>query len=127
LEKSNLTSSVLFTCGLLPALCRCKYSNNQLDQAAGIAFEALRLTMVDRLLNSVSPDSKMDGLVSLYYFAPACAVINLIFTYFVEFSRIAWLDITRVGIVTLTANAFVAFLLNVAIVLLASRPPSSLP
>ena len=44
-----------------------------LFQAAGIIFEATRLVMVQRLLSSA--EFKMDPLVSLYYFAPACAVI----------------------------------------------------
>ena len=34
--------------------------------------------MVQRILSS--PEFKMDPLVSLYYFAPACAAINGVFT-----------------------------------------------
>jgi hypothetical protein len=37
-------------------------------QACGIAFESIRLVMVQKLLSS--PEYKMDPLVSLYYFAP---------------------------------------------------------
>ena len=44
-----------------------------LFQVAGIVFEATRLVMVERILSS--KEFKMDPLVSLYYYAPACAVI----------------------------------------------------
>ena len=37
-------------------------------QACGIAFESIRLVLVQKLLSS--PEYKMDPLVSLYYFAP---------------------------------------------------------
>lgn len=79
-------------------------------------FEALRLVMVQRLLSSA--DFKMDPLVSLYYFAPACATINGLFTLFMELPRLTMQDIYGVGFLTLFANAFVAFLLNVSVVLL---------
>ncbi|KAK7428406.1 hypothetical protein QQZ08_005025 [Neonectria magnoliae] len=85
-------------------------------QVGGILFEALRLVMVQRLLSSA--EFKMDPLVSLYYYAPACAVFNGIFTSFIELPRITTNDIYSVGLVTLVANAFVAFLLNVSVVLL---------
>ncbi|KAK8016935.1 triose-phosphate transporter family-domain-containing protein [Apiospora rasikravindrae] len=88
-------------------------------QIAGIVFEALRLVMVQRLLSS--PDFKMDPMVSLYYYAPACAVINGVLTAFVELPRLGWADISAVGVPLLVANAFVAFLLNVAVVLLIGK------
>ncbi len=40
-------------------------------QIGGILAEALRLVMVQRILSS--PEFKMDPLVSIYYYAPACA------------------------------------------------------
>src|SRR6202030_474162 len=45
-----------------------------LYQLGGIVFEAVRLVMVQRLLSSA--EFKMDPLVSLYYFAPVCAMMN---------------------------------------------------
>ncbi|KAM0800888.1 triose-phosphate transporter family-domain-containing protein [Usnea florida] len=88
-------------------------------QVGGILFEALRLVMVQRLLSSA--DFKMDPLVSLYYFAPACATINGLFTLFMELPRLTMQDIYGVGFLTLFANAFVAFLLNVSVVLLIDK------
>ena len=87
-------------------------------QAAGIIFEATRLVMVQRLLTSA--DFKMDPMVSLYYYAPACAVINGVITLVVEVPKMSMLDIYGLGFTTLLANAFIAFLLNVAVVLLVS-------
>jgi len=89
-----------------------------LFQAAGICFEATRLTMVERLLSSA--EFKMDPLVSLYYFAPACAVMNGITALVVEVPKITLADVERVGYGPLFANAFVAFCLNVSVVLLVS-------
>lgn len=82
--------------------------------------------MVQRLLSS--SEFKMDPLVSLYYFAPACAVTNGVVTYFVELPRLTMGDINNLGIATLVANALVAFLLNVSVVLLVSpSPPCPFP
>ena len=74
--------------------------------------------MVQRLLSPA--EFKMDPLVSLYYYAPACAVINGVITLFIEVPKMHVMDILNLGLTTLVANAFVAFLLNVAVVLLVS-------
>lgn len=87
-----------------------------LFQCGGIIFEAIRLVMVQRLLSSA--EFKMDPLVSLYYYAPACAFMNGFVWLFSEASRMTVDDIYRVGTLTLTANALVAFLLNVSVVFL---------
>lgn len=87
-------------------------------QIGGIVTEALRLVMVQRLLSS--GDFKMDPLVSLYYYAPACAVINSVFTLFIEGPRLTMNDIYALGPMVLLANALVAFFLNVSSVLLVS-------
>jgi len=94
-----------------------------LYQAAGIVFEAIRLTMVQQLL---SPDSgfKMDPLVSLYYFAPVCAVMNFLVALFFEFPQVTMAEIYNVGLYTLLANAMVAFCLNVSVVFLIGKTSS---
>ena len=89
-----------------------------LFQIGGITFEAIRLVMVQRLLSS--SEFKMDPLVSLYYFAPACAAMNGVVTLFFELPRMTLDDIYRVGVFILLANAIVAFLLNVSVVFLVS-------
>lgn len=42
-------------------------------QMVGIVFEAARLVMIERLVNS--KEGKMDPLCSLYYFAPVCGSV----------------------------------------------------
>lgn len=85
-------------------------------QVAGIVFEAIRLTMVQRLLSSA--EFKMDPLVSLYYFAPACTIMNGVIALIVEVPNMGWADFDRVGYFTLLLNAMVAFGLNVSVVFL---------
>lgn len=89
-----------------------------LFQIGGIIFEAIRLVMVQRLLSSA--EFKMDPLVSLYYFAPVCAVMNGVTTLFLEAPKMSMTDIYNVGLITLLANAMVAFMLNVSVVFLVS-------
>lgn len=72
--------------------------------------------MVQRLLSGA--EFKMDPLVSVYYYAPACALINGVITIFAEGGRLTMNDIYSVGVITLIANAFIAFCLNVSVVLL---------
>lgn len=87
-------------------------------QIAGIIFEAMRLTMVQRLLSSA--EYKMDPLVSLYYFAPVCAVMNFLVAIFWEVPKVSMEEVYHVGLFTLFLNGLVAFLLNVSVVFLVS-------
>ena len=87
-------------------------------QAGGIIFEAIRLVMVQRLLSSA--EFKMDPLVSLYYFAPVCAVMNAVASLVFEVHQMSMADVYKVGVLTLVANAFIAFMLNVSVVFLVS-------
>ena len=87
-------------------------------QMAGVFCEATRLAMVERLLSG--GEFKMDPLVSLYYFAPACASMNFAIWLFMEMPKMSLQNITDLGVFTLIANACVAFLLNVAVVFLVS-------
>ncbi|KAK6525554.1 hypothetical protein TWF281_010616 [Arthrobotrys megalospora] len=91
-------------------------------QALGVAFEATRLAMVEKLLNS--PEYKMDPLVSLYYFAPVCAAMNFVIFLFLEASTISLDDVFRVGPFVLLINALVAFALNVSVVFLIGKTSS---
>ena len=85
-------------------------------QIAGIVFEAVRLVMVQRLLSSA--EYKMDPLVSLYYFAPVCAVMNGVLSLVFEVPNLTMDHIWNVGVWNLLANAMVAFALNVSVVFL---------
>lgn len=76
-------------------------------------FEASRLVMIQVLLHGL----KMDPLVSLHYYAPVCALINLAVLPFTEGLE-PFYEIMRVGPLILISNALVAFLLNIAAVFL---------
>jgi hypothetical protein len=88
-------------------------------QVFATVFESVRLVMVQRLLSSA--EFKMDPLVSLYYFAPACFVMNGVATLFFEIPKMTMHDIYSVGVWNLVANASVAFALNVAVVFLIGK------
>ena len=89
-----------------------------LYQAGAIVFEGTRLVLVQRLLSSA--EYKMDPLVSLYYFAPVCALMNGVTAMVVEIPTMSMKNIYDVGIFMLLANAMIAFLLNVSVVFLVS-------
>ena len=93
-----------------------------LYQLGGIVFEAIRLVMVQRLLSS--SEFKMDPLVSLYYFAPVCALMNFCIAIFLEFPYIKMSEVYAVGFMAFLANAGIAFFLNVSVVFLIGRTSS---
>jgi len=84
----------------------------------GVAFEATRLAMVERLLSS--SEFKMDPMVSLYYFAPVCALMNGFVALFVEIPSLSMTQITDIGFSVFLANASIAFCLNLSVVFLVS-------
>ncbi|GAB7348932.1 hypothetical protein MBLNU459_g7618t1 [Dothideomycetes sp. NU459] len=90
-----------------------------LYQVGGIVFESIRLVMMQRLLSSA--EFKMDPLVSLYYFAPVCALMNGLCTLVIEIPTMTMADIHKVGVAVLLANAVVAFALNISVVFLIGR------
>jgi len=82
-------------------------------QAAAVVFEASRLVMIEILLHGM----KMDPLVSLHYYAPVCALINLTILPFTE-GLAPFYQLARLGPLVIISNAAVAFFLNVAAVFL---------
>jgi hypothetical protein len=76
--------------------------------------------MVQRLLSSA--DYKMDPLVSLYYFAPICALMNFVVAVIWEVPRCSMEEVYNVGLVTFFLNGLCAFLLNVSVVFLVCPP-----
>ncbi|KAK4168966.1 triose-phosphate transporter family-domain-containing protein [Cladorrhinum sp. PSN259] len=94
-------------------------------QVGGIVFEAMRLIMIQVLLSGGEDgdDSvkKMDPLVSLYYYAPVCAVMNIAIAVVSEAGKFDFADLHRVGYMLLLLNALVAFLLNVSSVFLIGK------
>ncbi|PHH77980.1 hypothetical protein CDD82_3281 [Ophiocordyceps australis] len=90
-----------------------------LYQLGGILFEAVRIVMIQVMLSGER--LRMDPLVGLYYYAPVCAVMNLIVAMFAEVPRFQLQHLTNVGFSLLFLNALLAFLLNVASVFLIGK------
>ncbi|GLB42046.1 putative TPT-domain-containing protein [Lyophyllum shimeji] len=84
-----------------------------LVQAGAVLFEASRLVLIQILLHNL----KMDPLVSLHYYAPVCAAINLFVLPFTEGLE-PFRHLSNLGPLVLLSNAGVAFLLNIAAVFL---------
>ncbi|KAL8941412.1 MAG: hypothetical protein Q9216_002257 [Gyalolechia sp. 2 TL-2023] len=91
-------------------------------QLGGIVFEAIRLVLVQKLLSSA--EYKMDPLVSLYYFAPVCAIMNFCVAAVLEIPRIKMAEVYHVGLPLFFVNACIAFALNVSVVFLIGRTSS---
>lgn len=89
-------------------------------QVLGNIFEAFKLVLVQRLLSPA--EYKMDPLVSLYYFAPVCAALNLFLFLIFESKDLLMADLVRVGSTVFILNALVAFALNVSSVFLVGWP-----
>jgi len=89
-------------------------------QVGGIVFEAMRVVMVEVMLKGEGGLQKMDPLVSLYYYAPVCALMNTFVALFSEFGTFKMEDVWSTGVGVLFLNAGVAFMLNVASVFLVS-------
>ncbi|KAF8903293.1 triose-phosphate transporter family-domain-containing protein [Gymnopilus junonius] len=78
-----------------------------LTQAAAVAFYD----------SNSPPQYEMDPLVSLHYYAPICAVINMFFLPLTEGLE-PFYELKKLGVLVMLSNASVAFLLNVAAVFL---------
>jgi len=88
-------------------------------QAGGIFSEAIRLILIQILLSDSGQN--MDPLVSLYYYAPICTVMNFLVAAVTEFHSFRIEHIYHAGIGVLLLNAVVAFLLNGASVFLIGK------
>ncbi|KAJ3071117.1 hypothetical protein HDU99_002496, partial [Rhizoclosmatium hyalinum] len=91
-----------------------------LCQVTGILTEATRLVLVQKLLK----DFKMDPLVSLYHFAPICALMNGIACLLIEGRLFSWTMFDTVGFPLLFLNCSMALLLNVSAVFLIDKTSS---
>lgn len=100
-------------------VCLASYGELKFDktgfiiQALAVLFESSRLVLVERLLHGI----KMNPLVSLHYFAPICAGINLLILPFID-GVAPFYALMELGPAVMLSNAAVAFLLNIAAVYL---------
>ena len=87
-------------------------------QSLAILAESSRLVLTNILMKQL----KLDPLSSLYYIAPVVAVFIGTTGCFLEFSELPWERMyTSEFIITMAVNGIVAFMLNVAVVLLISN------
>ncbi|OGM47996.1 integral membrane protein [Aspergillus bombycis] len=88
-------------------------------QMASLFCDANRLVMMQILLSD--DGQKMDPLVSLYYAAPVCAIMNSIIAWNTELRDFQWSVVPNTGYLTLLSNAVVGFMLNVSIFVLIGK------
>jgi drug/metabolite transporter (DMT)-like permease len=95
-----------------------------LFSVGGTAFEAMRLLSVQILLSENGQN--MDPLVSLYYYAPVCAIMNFMIAMAGELPNFDYADLDRIGSFPLLLSAILAFMLNVSSVYVVRLAPCSL-
>ncbi|KAM0561849.1 hypothetical protein ACHAPJ_003020 [Fusarium lateritium] len=88
-------------------------------QLCGTIAEAIRVVMIQVMLSAEG--LRMDPLVGLYYYAPVCAIGNLVVVFFSEGPRFKWEDAASAGYGMLFANACLAFVLNIISVVLIGK------
>ncbi|EAW13767.1 uncharacterized protein ACLA_044870 [Aspergillus clavatus NRRL 1] len=88
-------------------------------QFASLVFDANRLVMVQILLSD--SEYRMDPLVSLYYFAPVCAVMTSVVASYTEYPTFEWRAVMQTGWMVLLLSAAIGFMLNVSIFLLIGK------
>ncbi|KAL7974702.1 TPT domain-containing protein [Trichoderma sp. SZMC 28014] len=88
-------------------------------QIGGTTFEAVRVVMIQVMLSGEGLN--MDPLVSLYYYAPVCAVMNFFIALVGEVPKFKLEHAAQAGYGMLFLNASIAFILNVASVFLIGK------
>ncbi|KAI0021922.1 TPT-domain-containing protein [Xylariomycetidae sp. FL0641] len=82
-------------------------------------FESVQLIMVQHLVSGAGLN--MDPLVSIYYYAPACAASNFAVSLLCGWAPVEWTHAGEAGFGLLLLSATIAFLLNVSSVLLVAK------
>ncbi|GLI68172.1 hypothetical protein VaNZ11_012512 [Volvox africanus] len=89
------------------------------QQLTALGFEAMRLTMVQVLINSKGYN--MNPIQSLYYVSPACLVCLLVPFVSVEMNKMRTTTNWTFNPSVMLANALTAFILNLAVFLLIGK------
>lgn len=120
-NKSDVISIMVITGGvMLASVGELEFSwLGTAIHLTGLACEALRVVMIQSLLTSQGYD--IGPLLSLYYYAPACAMFNLLFACITELPQITLADFAKVGWPLLLLNGAIAFLVNISSITLVSR------
>ncbi|KAG2501749.1 hypothetical protein HYH03_000249 [Edaphochlamys debaryana] len=89
------------------------------QQLTALGFEAMRLTMVQVLINSKGYN--MNPIQSLYYVSPSCFMCLLVPWLFVEMGKLRTTHDWTFNPSVMLANALTAFILNLAVFLLIGK------
>jgi hypothetical protein len=88
-----------------------------LIQGAAVVFEAYKNALQQSLLGG---KAQMSSMTLLYYFAPACTIINTFYILLFEYSALTTAGPTGIGPWVFLANGFLTFALNLASVTVVS-------
>ena len=88
-----------------------------LIQGAAVVFEAYKNAMQQSLLGG---KTKMSSMTLLYYFAPACTVINAFYILIFEYAALQIRQPANISPLVILANGFLTFGLNIASVTVVS-------
>jgi hypothetical protein len=92
-----------------------------LIQAAAVGFEAYKNALQQILLGGTA---NLSSMTLLYYFAPACTVINAIYILLFEYSSLRVSQHSHISPLIWLANGFITFGLNIASVTVVCSPES---
>jgi hypothetical protein len=80
-------------------------------QAAAVVFEAYKNALQQTLLGD---KAKMSSMTLVYYFAPACTVINSFYILAFEYSALKTRNASNISPLVFLANGCLTFALNIA-------------
>ena len=88
-----------------------------LIQGAAVVFEAYKNALQQHLLGG---KARMSSMTLLYYYAPACTVINAFYILYFEYSALKTRKSAGIGPLVFLANGCLTFALNLASVTVVS-------
>lgn len=89
-----------------------------LIQGAAVVFEAYKNALQQSLLGG---KMKMSSMTLLYYFAPACSIINAFYILIFEYSSLQSRKPSNIGPLAFLANGCLTFALNIVSVTVVSH------
>ncbi|XP_024382137.1 probable sugar phosphate/phosphate translocator At5g25400 [Physcomitrium patens] len=120
-QSKTMTNMVLISIGVAIAA----YGEVRFDlygvvlQLSAVCVEALRLVLIQILLNSKG--ISLNPITTLYYVAPACLLFLSVPWYAMEYPRLVASAPFHVDVVTFGLNSMVAFLLNISVFVLVGK------
>ncbi|KAG0581747.1 hypothetical protein M758_3G003700 [Ceratodon purpureus] len=88
-------------------------------QLSAVCVEALRLVLIQILLNSRG--ISLNPITTLYYVAPACFLFLSLPWYFIEYPKLLEMSTFEIDFMTFGLNSMIAFLLNISVFVLVGK------